>query len=120
MGTWIILGVLAVMVVFACRGSLRHIKGQGGCCGGSVPVKRKRKQKLQKKLAVKKMEIEGITCKQCKNRIENALNAVNQVNATVDVNKKQAVVTLGAEISEQQLIDVVEKAGYHVTAIYTV
>ena len=34
MGTAIIIGILAVIVVIAGISSVKHMKGEGGCCGG--------------------------------------------------------------------------------------
>ena len=33
MGTAIIIGILAVIVVIAVISSVKHMKGEGGCCG---------------------------------------------------------------------------------------
>ena len=34
MGTVIIIGILAIIVVIAVISSVKHMKGEGGCCGG--------------------------------------------------------------------------------------
>lgn len=34
MGNIIVILIIAVIAVFALRSSLKHFKGQGGCCGG--------------------------------------------------------------------------------------
>ena len=34
MGTAIIIGILAIIVVIAVISSVKHMKGEGGCCGG--------------------------------------------------------------------------------------
>ncbi len=45
------------------------------------------------------------------------MNKLEQVNAKVDLSRKEAVVKLGREISDQELKAVVEKAGYVVISI---
>ena len=34
MGTIIIVAILAVVAVVAARSGMKHMKGEGGCCGG--------------------------------------------------------------------------------------
>lgn len=34
MTNYIIIAILAVIAVVAIRSSIKHFKGQGGCCGG--------------------------------------------------------------------------------------
>lgn len=63
------------------------------------------------------MTIEGMTCDNCKKRVENALNSLNQVNVKVNLEQKKAVITLGEEISDEILIETVENMGYQVTSI---
>ena len=66
------------------------------------------------------MTIEGMTCDNCKKRVENTLNLLNQVNAKVNLEQKKAVITLGEEISDEILIETVENMGYQVTSITNV
>lgn len=117
MGTMIIVAVLILMIVYAFRGSLKHFKGEGGCCGGANPAPRIKKQKLGQIAAVKRIVIEGMTCEHCKRSVENALNSLNQVNAKVNLSKKEAVVKLGTAVSDEVLKEAVEKAGYEVVSI---
>ncbi len=42
---------------------------------------------------------------------------LSQVNAKVDLKKKQAIVKLGREVSDDELKSCVEKCGYSVTGI---
>ncbi len=34
MGTYMICGILIIVIVAALLGSRKHFKGEGGCCGG--------------------------------------------------------------------------------------
>lgn len=61
--------------------------------------------------------IEGMTCNHCSGRVEKALNELDGVNATVDLEKKTAFVTLNKEVSNAALKEAVEKAGYEVLSI---
>lgn len=113
MGTYIVVAVLVVAIVFAIKGSMKHVKGEGGCCGGgSVP--KVKKQKIKQSVAVKRIVIEGMTCDNCRKRVENSLNALNQVNAKVSLKDNMAIVTLGENVADEVLREAVEKAGYKV------
>ena len=108
MGTYIICGILVIVVIAALLGSKKHFKGEGGCCGGGGDVKIKPKH-LDK--------IEGMSCINCQNRIENALNGLAQVNAKASFKKGEAIVKLGVDVPEDELREAVEKLGYKVTSI---
>ena len=96
MGTYIICGILVIVVIAALLGSKKHFKGEGGCCGGGGDVKIKPKH-LDTIVATKKLQIEGMSCVNCQNRIENALNGMAQVNAKASFKKGEAIVKLGAD-----------------------
>ncbi len=63
------------------------------------------------------LTIEGMMCAHCSGRVESALNALVGVTARVDLEKKTATVTAGAEVSDDALRKAVEDAGYKVTGI---
>lgn len=117
MGTVIVLAILVVAVFFGVRSSLKHMKGQGGCCGGGDEMPKIKKKKLQRIVTTKVISIEGMTCKNCSQRVENALNAMDDVNAIVNLRKKQAVVKLGSNVSDEDLEKVILRAGYTVREI---
>jgi Cu+-exporting ATPase len=64
------------------------------------------------------LDIEGMTCASCANRIERKLNKLDGVDATVNFATEKARVSADARISDQQLVAAVESAGYraHVPA----
>ena len=45
MGTAIILLILFMIVIYALKGTLKHMSGQGDCCGGSRDPIPKKKRK---------------------------------------------------------------------------
>lgn len=63
----------------------------------------------------KKLTIEGMMCKNCVAHVSKALNALDGVTASVDLESKTAVVTGSA--SDEALKKAVEDAGYQVTSI---
>ncbi len=58
----------------------------------------------------KRMIIEGMMCPKCTGRVEKALNAIEGVEAKVDL--KGADVTVTGAVADQTLIDTVTNAGY--------
>lgn len=118
MGTFIIVVILLVAVIFSVRSSVKHIKGEGGCCsGGSSSSAEVKKQKLKQIVEIKRIEIEGMQCDNCRKNVEDGLNALRQVNAKVNLKKKEAVVKLGEKIPDTVLKEAVENRGYQVIVI---
>lgn len=115
-GTILVICILLVIVVGAVISSAKHFRGEGGCCGGGGSVKVKG-DKIKNVVAVKTIYIEGMHCSNCSTRVQNALNSLAQVNAKVDLKKQEAVVKLGREVSDDELKNCVEKAGYTVKKI---
>ena len=58
------------------------------------------------------LDIEGMTCASCANRIERKLNKLDGVSASVNYATEQARVTAPAGFDPQRLITTVEDAGY--------
>lgn len=63
------------------------------------------------------MEINGMSCGHCQARVEKALNAIDGVEAKVDLKKKRAVVTLSKEVADKTLSEAVTEAGYEVISV---
>ena len=61
----------------------------------------------------KTMKIEGMMCAHCQMHVQKALAAVDGVTeAIVDLDNKQATVTLSKQVSDDRLMDAVAEAGY--------
>ncbi|MDO7867878.1 heavy metal translocating P-type ATPase [Nocardioides jiangxiensis] len=60
------------------------------------------------------LQIEGMTCASCANRIERKLNKLDGVTATVNYATEKASIAIAPEVTRQQLVDAVEAAGYAV------
>lgn len=61
------------------------------------------------------LKIEGMSCAHCSARVEQALNALDGVTASVELKKKRAIVV--GDASDDVLVKVVEDAGYKVVGI---
>ncbi len=66
----------------------------------------------------KQIIIEGMGCKQCAMKIEKALDNLESITKTkVNINKKEAIVTLKKDININILKEVVENLEYKVIDI---
>ena len=61
------------------------------------------------------LQIEGMTCASCANRVERKLNKLENVTAEVNYATEKARVEFGPGIETQLLLDTVSKAGYSAT-----
>lgn len=61
---------------------------------------------------VVELDIEGMTCASCVNRVEKKLGKLDGVQASVNLPLESARVTVPADITDQQLLDTVNAAGY--------
>ena len=64
----------------------------------------------------KTLHIEGMMCMHCRRHAEEALNALEGVTATVDLESKTATVT-GEALDNAVLTKAIADAGYQVTSI---
>ena len=65
----------------------------------------------------KTLYIEGMTCAHCAARVEKALQGVPGVFAKVELDKGKARVTSTQPVTDEQLKQAVDQAGYTVTKI---
>ena len=64
---------------------------------------------------VVELDIEGMTCASCVNRVERKLGKLDGVEATVNLPLESAHVTVPAGITDQQIVDTVNATGYKAT-----
>lgn len=60
-----------------------------------------------------RLDVTGMSCGACSRRVENALNKIDGVHASVAISTKIATIDAGPDISVADLCDAVEQAGYH-------
>ena len=63
--------------------------------------------------SVIELDITGMTCASCANRIERKLNKLDGVDATVNYATEKAKVSYPAGLGPEDLVATVEQAGYH-------
>ena len=91
-------------------------KHDGSGAHGAVPARRNSGRSLMTTQATPEssteLEITGMTCAACANRIERKLNKVPGVTATVNYATEKAKVSHGGDVATDDLVAVVESAGY--------
>ncbi len=110
--------ILLVICVLSVRSYIKKVKN--GCCGAEGDeVKRIRPQEKETShyTHAYQIEIEGMHCKNCALRIENAFHAQDTYYATVNLKGKNAVVYAKMPVSEEDLKQIVRRAGYQVTGV---
>lgn len=112
----IIIFIMVILIIVGIRSTVKHFKGEGGCCGGGSSVKVKRK-KLKQVVKQRTVMIEGMTCKHCKARVESRLNELDGVSAKVNLKKKTAVVSMEKDVEDEVIKKAIENAGYEVVEV---
>ena len=109
--------VLCIIVAVICALALISYrkKLQSGCCGGgdtakvkSEGVKDKNKSHYPYEAVI---EIDGMVCSNCSKHIENELNKLEGIWATVDLRSKTGTILSKGEIDEQAIRDTVNGLG---------
>lgn len=113
----IIIAVLAVLLIFGVRALIKHFKHESSCCGGGSRSAKVPEKKLDNVIGQKIVRVDGMTCDHCKGWVEKAINEIDGASAKVDLKKKVAVVSLARELSNEEIIAAVKKAGYRVVEI---
>lgn len=119
MGTIIICILILLLAVFSIKSYCKKLSQ--GCCGagGDGAEKRLRKKKTaqQAEWYTFELKIEGMVCKNCAIRVENAFNRLEDVWAKVNLSSHTALVQTKEKLPETQLRAIVREAGYRVTSI---
>ena len=63
------------------------------------------------------LTVEGMMCAHCQAHVEKALNAIDGVEAKVNLEAKTATLTLSKDVSDDVLRGAVTEAGYEVVSI---
>ena len=111
----IVLGLACVLGIVSYVKRLSH-----GCCGSSGDkVKRLKPQDTDRSHYpyCYQLKIDGMTCKNCAVRIENAFNGTGDYYAEVELSKRIGKVRAKAETAEAELRRVVARCGYSVVSV---
>ena len=117
MGTAIIVAVLTVFGLIALKSYAKKLRS--GCCGAGdseAVVKVKDTDETHYPHHIE-LSVSGMTCKKCKQHVENAFNKRDGLWAQVDLKKGLAEVRAKKELTDFELRGIVSGAGYTVTGI---
>lgn len=90
MSTIIICAILVVICFFGIRSSMKRVSN--GCCGTGDDVKKVKAEDTDVSHYPYhfEVEVEGMTCSQCKKRVENAFNEKKGFYAKVNLKQKKS------------------------------
>ena len=115
MGNIIAIVIIAVVCVLALAACLR--KKARGCCGsGDLKLKAKDKNPAHYPY-IAEISIEGMTCANCKQRVENAFHEKGTMWASVDLKSGKALVRMKEPAAAEELENLVKRAGYTATEV---
>lgn len=120
--TLVIVAVIVVLAFFAGRRMFAVYFGNKGCCGGGST------KPYAKKFANVTIEdtdeshypyalelmIGGMTCCNCTRAVENAINSLPDVWATVDLESRKATVRSKQPLDQDAVESLVDAAGYYI------
>jgi len=65
----------------------------------------------------KTLQIKGMSCPHCSARVEKVLNAIDGVDAKVDLESNSAIIKLSHEVSDETIKSAVDSIGYEVVEV---
>ncbi|MBP3610723.1 MAG: heavy-metal-associated domain-containing protein [Lachnospiraceae bacterium] len=113
----IIILILAVLLLIGIRAFIRHFRHESSCCGGGSQAAPVPEKKLDNVIGQKIVRVDGMTCDHCKGWVEKSINEIDGASARVNLKKKEAIVSMARNISDDELIAAVKRAGYRVVEI---
>ena len=115
MTDFIIVLFIVVVAGMGVRSTMKHFKGQSGCCGGSTY--KPKKKKLRKVLYKKVFYVDGMHCEHCKNRMQETVNDIAGIAGIVNLKKGTVTVSYEEMVDDEVIKTKIERAGYSVTKI---
>ena len=109
----IVIVVIAIIMAFALKGTIKHFKGEGACCGGSHESLMIKPKALDHVVDTMVMDVNDIHCDNCATRISNSLNGLDGINASVNVKKKEVMVKSDHPLDHTMILNRIIRLGYH-------
>lgn len=117
MGTAIICLVVLILIVFAVKSCCRRLTK--GCCalkGTAAPMEAEDQNTAHYPFC-RRLYVEGMTCANCAQRIQNAFHARPDCLCTVSLQEQTVCVRMKIQQEDQELRKIIEKLGYRVRGI---
>jgi copper chaperone CopZ len=114
----IVIIILMIVIIMATKGAVKHLMGQGSCCGGgSSTVKEPDKKLSGPVVKTRVFKIDGMHCENCSNRVKRAINRIDGVSAKLNLRKKEAVVEYDREVDDATITRAIETLDYKVISV---
>ena len=120
MGTIFVSAVFLVIIAFAIKSVIHRIRHGSACCGErDAPEKKIQPSDKDKSHYPYKyiLSVEGMHCSNCTRHVENALNSIDGLWATANLEKKSVTVLSKIELEAADLETEIREAGYTVLAV---
>lgn len=111
--TVIICVVLAAVCIFAVRSYVKKLKH--GCCGSGGDAVRRirpRDRDAGHYPYACRIHIDGMSCKNCALRVENAFHEREGYLAEVQLQQNCALIRMKQPVPEEELKEIIRRAGY--------
>ena len=116
MSTAIVGAVLLVLLAIAGKHVYKLFHGEPVCCKDEAP-KVPEKKLTGTIVGEKIVKIEGMTCGNCKNRVEFLLDGIDGAAAKVNLHRNEARVKMTRDVSDDEIKKALDGSGYQVVAI---
>lgn len=112
----VLLVAIIALVIYCGYKGLGHFRGESGCCGGGSTTVKEEDKKLSGEIIGKyTLNIDGMSCEHCTDRVKHAINLVDHASGSVSLRKKEAVVYYDQDIDINEVINKIDAAGYIAT-----
>lgn len=112
MDNLIIFAVLGLILVIAVLSILKRSRNKASCCGSATYVAKSRK--LANSVEKIELQVEGMHCQNCVNRVMEAVQDMSGTSAVVNLKNGTVTVSMEEHIDPAQIAARIEKAGYTV------
>ena len=117
--SYIIIIIGMILIVYAIYGTVQRLRGKSksSCCGTPESTIVNRVSDTDKSHYPYKynLSIDGMMCSNCAANVQNSLNAMGDVWASVDLGRHRATVLAKNEKTERDFSDALRKTSYTVT-----
>lgn len=106
--------ILVLVLVLAVRGSIKHFKGEGGCCGGGGDIKVPNKKLDGPVVGEIVLLVDGMHCENCSNRVKRTINSIDGASCKVNLRKGRVDIKFDRDIEREVFVKAIEDLGYSV------
>ena len=116
----IILLIVLVIIIFAVKGTIKHFKGEGACCGGGSKglIKTEEKKLQHPKIGEKTVKSPACTANTATENVTRSINRIDGAAAKVSFKKLTGHRILRPPDLRRRHPERVKKAGYEVVELY--